>query len=39
VKQGGWTGILEKEVENFENVLQKVLERVLSDDIERIKKL
>ena len=26
VEQGGWTGILKKEVENFENVLQKVLE-------------
>ena len=39
VKQGGWTGILEKEVENFENVLQKVLERVLSKNIEQIKKL
>ncbi len=39
VEQGGWTSILEKEVENFENILQKVLKRVLSDDIERIKKL
>ena len=26
VEQGGWTGVLEKEVKNFENVLQKVLE-------------
>ena len=39
VREGGWTGVLKKEVENFENVLQKVLERVPSDDIERIKKL
>ena len=39
VEQGEWTGILEKEVENFENVLKKVLEQVPSEDIERIKKL
>ena len=39
VEQGEWTGILEKEVENFENVLKKVLKQVLSEDIERIKKL
>ena len=26
IEQGEWTGILEKEVENFENVLKKVLE-------------
>jgi hypothetical protein len=39
VEQGEWTGVLEKEVENFGNVLERVLERVLSSDIERIKKL
>ena len=39
VEQGEWTGNLEKEVENFENILQKVLERVPLKDIERIKKL
>ncbi len=39
VEQGEWTGILEKEVENFENVLKKVLEQVSSEDIERKKKL
>ena len=39
VEQGEWTGILEKEVENFENVLKRVLERVLSEDVERRKKL
>ena len=26
VEQGEWTGVLEKEVENFENVLKRVLE-------------
>jgi len=39
VEQGKWTGILEKEVENFENVLKRVLERVPSEDVERKKKL
>src|SRR5204863_4595607 len=39
VEQGKWTGILEKEVENFENVLERVLEQVPSEDIERKKKL
>src|SRR6266498_105656 len=39
VEQGKWTGVLEKEVKNFENVLEQVLEQVLSEDIERIKKL
>ncbi len=39
VEQGEWTGVLEKEVENFENILQKVLERVSSGDAERKKKL
>ncbi|CAI2184108.1 2231_t:CDS:2, partial [Funneliformis geosporum] len=39
VEQGEWTGILEKEVENFANVLKKVLEQVPSDDVERKKKL
>ena len=32
-------GVLEKEVKNFENVLEQVLEQVPSEDIERIKKL
>ena len=32
-------GILEKKVENFKNILQKVLERVSSEDAERKKKL
>ena len=39
VEQGEWTGILEKEVENFENILERVLEQVLSEDVERKKKL
>ena len=39
VEQGEWTGVLKKEVENFENILERVLERVPSEDIERIKKL
>ena len=39
VEQGEWTGVLEKEVKNFENVLERVLEQVSSGDIERIKKL
>jgi hypothetical protein len=39
VEQGEWTGVLEKEVKNFENVLERVLEHVSSGDIERIKKL
>ena len=34
VEQGEWTGVLEKEVENFENILKRVLEQVLSEDIE-----
>ncbi|CAI2191796.1 20531_t:CDS:1, partial [Funneliformis geosporum] len=39
VKKGEWTGVLKKEVENFEQVLQKVLEQVPSEDIEQVKKL
>ena len=39
VEEGEWTGVLEKEVENFENILQKVLEWVSSGDAERKKKL
>jgi hypothetical protein len=39
IKEGEWTGILEKEVENFKNVLKRVLERVPSEDVERKKKL
>ncbi|RIA98434.1 hypothetical protein C1645_812683 [Glomus cerebriforme] len=34
LEQGEWTGVLEKEVENFENVLERVLEQVLSEDVE-----
>ncbi len=34
VEEGEWTGNLEKEVENFENVLKRVLEQVPSEDIE-----
>jgi hypothetical protein len=26
VEQGEWTGVLKKEVENFENILKRVLE-------------
>ena len=39
VEQGEWTGVLEKEVKNFANVMERVLERTPSEDIERIKKL
>ena len=39
VEQGEWTGVLEKEVKNFENVLEQVLEQVPSKDVERKKKL
>ncbi|CAG8723812.1 3406_t:CDS:1, partial [Acaulospora colombiana] len=39
VEHGEWTGVLEKEVENFKNVLVRVLGQVPSEDIERIKKL
>src|SRR5688572_11694164 len=39
VEEGEWTGILEKKVKNFENVLKRVLEQVLSEDVERRKKL
>ena len=39
VEEGKWTGILEKEVENFKNILERVLERVPSKDVERRKKL
>ena len=39
VEQGEWTGVLEKEVENFANVLKKVLEQVPLDDDERRRKL
>ena len=37
VKQGEWTGILEKEVGNFENVLKRVLDQVPLEDVERKK--
>jgi hypothetical protein len=39
VEKGEWTGILEKKVENFENVLKRVLEQVPSEDVKRRKKL
>src|SRR2546423_9032263 len=39
VEEGEWTGILEKEVENFKNILERVLEQVPSEDVERKKKL
>ena len=39
VEQGEWTGVLEKKVENFENVLKRVLDQVPSEDVERKKKL
>jgi hypothetical protein len=39
VEEGEWTGVLEKKVENFENVLKRVLEQVPSEDVERRKKL
>ncbi|RIA91119.1 hypothetical protein C1645_822515 [Glomus cerebriforme] len=39
VEQGEWTGILKKEVENFTNVLEKVLKQIPLDDVERRKKL
>ena len=35
VEQGEWTGVLEKEVENFENVLKRVLDQVPLEDVER----
>jgi hypothetical protein len=31
--------VFEKEVENFENILKRVLKRVLSEDVEWKKKL
>ena len=39
VEQGEWTGVLEKEVENFTNILEKVLKQIPLDDIKRRKKL
>ena len=39
VEQGEWTGILKKEVENFTNILEKVLKQIPLDDVERRKKL
>ena len=39
VEQGEWTGVLEKEVENFKNVLKRVLEQVSLEDVKQIKKL
>ena len=39
VEQGEWTGVLKKEVKNFENVLKRVLERVLLEDVKQKKKL
>jgi hypothetical protein len=37
VEQGGWIGVFEKEVKNFENVLKRVLEQVPLEDIEQKK--
>jgi len=34
VEQGEWTGILEREVGNFKNVLKRVLDQVPSEDVE-----
>ena len=39
VEQGEWTGVLEKEVKNFTNVLENVLKQIPLDDVERRKKL
>ena len=39
VEQGEWTSVLKKKVENFKNVLERVLEQVPSEDVERKKKL
>ncbi|CAI2195141.1 12814_t:CDS:2, partial [Funneliformis geosporum] len=38
-EKGEWTGILKKEVENFKNILERVLEQASSKDNEWIKKL
>ena len=37
VEQGEWTGVLEKEVENFKNILKRVLDQVPSEDVEQKK--
>jgi hypothetical protein len=34
MEQGGWTGVLEKQVKNFKNVLKKVLEQIPLEDVE-----
>ena len=34
VEKGEWSDILEKKVENFENVLKRVLEQVPLEDVE-----
>jgi Fe-S cluster assembly ATPase SufC len=39
IENSQWTGILEEETENFENVLKKVLEEVPLHDIKRREKL
>ena len=39
VEQGEWTDVLEKKVENFKNVLKRVLDQVPSEGVERKKKL
>ena len=39
VEEGEWTDVLEKEMENFKNILERVLERVPSEDVEWRKKL
>jgi|SRR6266498_490600 len=39
IEQGEWTGILEKEVKNFMNILEKVLKQIPLDDVKQKKKL
>ncbi len=39
VEEDEWTGVLKKKIENFENVLKRILKRVLSEDVKWRKKL
>ena len=39
VEEDEWISNLEKEMENFENVLERVLEQVPLDDVKQKKKL
>jgi hypothetical protein len=34
VEEGEWIGILEKKVENFKNILKRVLEQIFSEDVK-----